>query len=233
MNELNEHRVEKDLVATREHGAPVSVNQFWKKEDEEAYIVSLIKELKEKYDYEDMAYIAFSRDELLRMGTVLTEHGIPWILLNPEPTLKNSRVMAAIGLLKFMKDPTDTASAFLYLNAASDNTMMEKTNDEIMSEIRRLQVELDDIQSLPAARDVAALKRLLEVLDVTDEIYAGFLKKLLHRKTLEEIIEYGHDFYDYGEKETEKRENNVCDAIYALGEIEYVNVVMQNDEVSN
>ena len=208
MNELNEHRVEKDLVATREHGTPVSVNQFWKKEDEEAYIVSLIKELKEKYDYEDMAYITFSRDELLRMGTVLTEHGIPWILLNPEPTLKNSRVMAAIGLLKFMKDPTDTASAFLYLNAASDNTMMEKTNDEIMSEIESLQVELDDIQSLPAARDVAALKRLLEVLDVTDEIYAGFLKKLLHRKTLEEIIEYGHDFYDYGEKETEKREKD-------------------------
>ena len=116
--------------------------------------------------------------------------------------------MAAIGLLKFMKDPTDTASVFLFLNAVSDNTMMEKTNDEIMSEIRSLQVELDDIQSLPAARDVAALKRLLDVLDVTDEIYAGFLKKLLHRKTLEEIIEYGHDFYDYGEKETEKREKD-------------------------
>lgn len=208
MNELNLNRVKKELLATRDHGSDVTVKQFWKKEDEEAYIVSQITKLKQKWDYEDMAYIAYSRDELLRMGTVLTEHGIPWIMLNPEPTLKNSRVLAAIGLLRFMKDPTDTAAAFLYLNALSENMLIEKKNEEIMAEIENLQTELEYIAALPENMNVQALKSFLEALDTSDEIYSGFLKKLMHRRSLEDIIEYAHDFYDYGEKETEKREKD-------------------------
>ena len=53
------------------------------------------------------------------------------------------------------------------------------------------------------------------------------------RNTSESHIEFIYEITQKTLKETEKRENNVCDAIYALGEIEYVNVVMQNDEVSN
>lgn len=53
------------------------------------------------------------------------------------------------------------------------------------------------------------------------------------RNTSESHVEFIYEITQKTLKETEKRENNVCDAIYALGEIEYVNVVMQNDEVSN
>lgn len=41
-----------------------------------------------------------------------------------------------------------------------------------------------------------------------DEIYAGFLEKLLRHQTVEQIIQYAHDFYDYGEKETQKRKKD-------------------------
>ena len=53
------------------------------------------------------------------------------------------------------------------------------------------------------------------------------------RNTSESHVEFIYEITQKTLNETEKRENNVCDAIYALGEIEYVNVVMQNDEVSN
>ena len=168
----------------------------------------MIKEARKDWAYEDMAYIAFSRDELLRIGTVLTENQIPWIMLNPEPTLKNSRVMAAIGLLQFMKDPTDTTSAFMYLNAVSNNTMTQKDTVEIMEKIAKLREELEILAAYPEPQNLQKLKELLGALDTEDEIYAGFLKKLLQRKNLKEIMEYGQDFLDYGEKETEKRQQD-------------------------
>lgn len=208
INKKNHNRVEKDLEATREHGKFVTVKQFWKKAEEEQYIVSMIKEARKDWEYEDMAYIAFSRDELLRIGTILTENQIPWIMLNPEPTLKNSRVMAAIGLLQFMKDPTDTTSAFMYLNAVSNNTMTQKDTMEIMEKIAKMREELEMLASYPEPQSLQKLKELLEALDTEDEIYAGFLKKLLQRKNLKEIIEYGQDFLDYGEKEMEKRQQD-------------------------
>lgn len=210
INALNIHRVNKKLIATRNHGAAVSIKQFWKKNDENKYVVDLIQKLnREGFAYEDIAYIAYTRDELLNIGAVLTEQGIPWILLNPEPTLKNARVLAAIGLLKYMKDPTDTASAFLYLNAVSENTVLnEKNAEEIMKDIKDLNMQLEYIQSLPKQQAYVILKSMLELLDMTDEIYEGFLKKLMKRKSLEEIMQYAQDFYDYGEKETEKREKD-------------------------
>lgn len=53
------------------------------------------------------------------------------------------------------------------------------------------------------------------------------------RNTSESHVEFIYEITQKLLYETEKKENNVCDAIYALGDIEYVNVVMQNDEVSN
>jgi len=34
------------------------------------------------------------------------------------------------------------------------------------------------------------------------------------------------------EKKAEKKEKDLCSCLYALGNVEYVNIVMQNDEVS-
>ena len=57
----------------------------------------------------------------------------------------------------------------------------------------------------PEPQSLQKLKELLEALDTEDEIYAGFLKKLLQRKNLKEIMEYGQDFLDYGEKRNGKK----------------------------
>ena len=54
------------------------------------------------------------------------------------------------------------------------------------------------LATYPEPQSLQKLKELLGALDTEDEIYAGFLKKLLQRKNLKEIMEYGQDFLDYG-----------------------------------
>lgn len=56
--------------------------------------------------------------------------------------------------------------------------------------------------------------------------------KMRVRNTTEEMVEF---IYEISEKELLKAERsvNVTDEIYDLGGVEYVNIVMQNDEVSN
>ena len=81
INSLNKNRVVKDLIPTREKGESVIVEAFEKKNEEEDHIVSIIKEkIDEGHPLEDIAYIASTRSQLLKMGTRLTEEGIQWII---------------------------------------------------------------------------------------------------------------------------------------------------------
>ena len=48
------------------------------------------------------------------------------------------------------------------------------------------------------------------------------------RERVEIIYEISSELLQYAER----GKHGVCDAIYELGEIEYVNIVMQNDEIS-
>ena len=64
--------------------------------------------------------------------------------------------------------------------------------------------------------------------------------KLFNRKavmrvknTTEESVEFIYEITTKTLSKAEKTESGVSDAIYAVGNIEYVNIVMQNDEVSN
>lgn len=85
INSLNKNRVVKDLIPTREKGESVIVEAFEKKNEEEDHIVSIIKEkIDEGHPLEDIAYIASTRSQLLKMGTRLTEEGIQWIMLNEQ-----------------------------------------------------------------------------------------------------------------------------------------------------
>lgn len=53
------------------------------------------------------------------------------------------------------------------------------------------------------------------------------------RNTTEESVEFIYELTAKTLAKAEKNELNVSEAIYAVGNIEYVNIVMQNDEVSN
>ena len=53
------------------------------------------------------------------------------------------------------------------------------------------------------------------------------------RNTTESSVELIYEISDRLLRKTEKTKSNITEAIYQLGHIEYVNIVMQNDEVSN
>lgn len=207
-NSLIRERVEKDMVATRDPGKPVSVEAFWDKKEKENYVLRIIEgKVKEGVPYEDIAYIAQSRSELTRMASLCAEHGIPTILLNPETMIENSRVSAALSLCQFLSDADDTQGAFEYLNASHKNEWMGKeTDEEIKKELASLSSTRETLQALPDAAKLGALKGMLSKLqEQEDEIYDAFLEILLGNNTYDGVLEYARDFMVYGQGQAKKR----------------------------
>ena len=66
-------------------------------------------------------------------------------------------------------------------------------------------------------------------------VFKKFNKKAVLRvkNTTEESVEFIYEITAKLLSKAEKTEPGVSDAIYAIGNIEYVNIVMQNDEISN
>lgn len=204
LNALNVNRVEKDLIATRPHGAEVIVKQFWKKEDETNYILDeLQKKVAEGVGYEDIAYIASRRDELLKMGAACTERGIPWVMLNPEPVLQNSRVSAAVALARFFRDQSASKDAFEYLNAKADNKLLETMTDE---EIKKEMLILEGlVRVIISINDYNAFLDMIDELDDDDEIFQGFRDSVKRYKSLDGALDYIVDYDKYGEGVAIKR----------------------------
>lgn len=208
INELNKFKVMKTLKATRaSKGEPVHCSAFWSKTDEYSYIVDKIKELTEsgKFKYEEIAFEAGSKDELLAMADLLTQEGIPSVLLNPEMYMENSLVLAALDLVKAIDQPSATQEILTYLNALSKNTLLEKDNEEIQDAITAFQKELYGLGAMPEEAKLAKIKEMLEKIDEDDEVYESFIEKLSFRKSTRAIIDYCKDFEKYGQKEAIRR----------------------------
>ena len=202
INAMNAHRVEKDLIATRPDGEDVNVKQFWNKQKEYEYIAEQIKKVHDAGTaYEDMAFIAYKNSELLAMGTVLTEHGIPYILLNPEKLKDNSKVRAAISLARFINDPTSTKDAFTYLNAVSGNTLMDENPDETINQM------IVNLREEVINNGTSRFQEMIEELETgDDEIFTGFKDSLFEKRSVPDMIEWCIDFDLYGENEKKRRE---------------------------
>ena len=70
---------------------------------------------------------------------------------------------------------------------------------------------------------------------IKSQVYKLFSGKAILRveNTTEETVELIYEFTQKMLKKAEKAENDITGSIYKLGNIEYVNIVMQNDEISN
>ena len=66
------------------------------------------------------------------------------------------------------------------------------------------------------------------------QVYQLFRGKAVLRveNTTEETVELIYELSQSMLKKAEKKEKDLCSCLYALGNVEYVNIVMQNDEVS-
>lgn len=70
---------------------------------------------------------------------------------------------------------------------------------------------------------------------IKSQVYKLFSGKAILRveNTTEETVELIYELSQKMQKKAEKSENDITGSIYKLGNIEYVNIVMQNDEISN
>ena len=66
-------------------------------------------------------------------------------------------------------------------------------------------------------------------------VYKLFDGKALMRveNTTADSVELIYEFSNKTLAKAEKKNGNICDAIYAIGQVEYANMVLQNDEVSS
>ena len=207
INSLNKDKVDKDLNPVKAHGKAVSVNVFWKRNEDTEYALDTIKTLiGSGRAYEDIAYIAYTRTELINMGTILTENNIPWIMLNPEPMLENSRVRSAIALAKFINDGEDTLDALKYINAVHKGKVFELSDDDIRKEISDLDSKVESIIDVPEAEACAMFKTMLENIACEDEIYEKFVSMVLSQPDLDSMIKYCIMFEIYGADQSCKRE---------------------------
>ena len=206
INAINIDKIDKDLIATRANGVKPVVEGFFNKEAEYEYITNkIVEKVNSGTRAEDIAFIASNKYELLDMGSCLTQAGVPWVMLNPEPMLENSKVIAAIALAKAINNPEDTESMLVYLNALFSNELLQKDDEEINTLLAGLQKEIKDMSLVSDSERKSAYHTLLSSIDDDDELFQAFLEKLKYKKDFTQELKYILDFELYGGNVTYKR----------------------------
>ena len=208
INDLNKEKVQKTMVSTRGYGGKVAVKGFFKKADEYANITNQIHALIDSgVKPEQIAFIAYTRDEISEMSAALAREGIPWVMKNPLLLMENSRVKAAISLGMSFYEPEATKGYFDYIVAEYDGEAEEFLDpEELAAEVESMQADFMALEDLPFEVQRSKFHEYLDAIRGEDEIYAYFLDLLYDNEDLQSELEYLLDFTRYGDKEEKKME---------------------------
>ena len=204
----NTNKIAKTLISTRKSiGRPVVVRGFFRSEDEYAYILADIKaKLAKGAAPEDIAFIGYTKMELMKMAALLRAEGIPSVMMNPEPLIENGRVRAAVAMVKAIDDPFDTKDTLSYANGLLGGGLLKKSSEEISQLYKQAANELAAVRELPEKAKRAEVIKMLDNLNVgDDEVYAGFVDTLRSEPTFKGILQYCRDFYLFGQDEAVRR----------------------------
>ncbi len=209
LNDLNTCKVAKSLIATRPHGMKPVARGFFNREQEYEYIKdSIEKKIKNGTKPEDIAFIASTKNELLKMASILTEAGIPSVLLNPEPLMENSKVLAAIDMIKFINNPTLTECEMNWLNCLNRNMLLTKSDKEIQTYLAQAKAQIEILKNYPEKQKMETICQMLEALDEDDEVYENFVDTLKGKNTVKKLVQYCMDFELYGAECAYKRQSD-------------------------
>lgn len=208
--DLNTEKVDKTMVATRGAGGNVRVKGFFKKQEEYAWIADQIRRLIDHgVQPEEIAYIAFTRNEISEMSAALSKVRVPWVMKNPLRLMENSRVKAALSLAMAFYEPDATKCYFDYLVALHDGDLLsDLTDEEITEEVEGLKDSFASLEDLPFTVQRAIFHQMLEDIKGEDEVYAHFLDLLYANEDLQSELEYIRDFKRYGEGEEKRMEQS-------------------------
>lgn len=208
VNDLNTEKVDKTMVSTRGNGGSTRVKGFFKKQDEYAWIADQIGELIDSgVQPEEIAFIAFTKNEISEMSAALSKNRIPWVMKNPLRLMENSRVKAALSLAMAFYEPDATKCYFDYLVAQHDGDLIADMDDDAVTEaVEQLKDSFESMEDLPFDVQRVIFHQMLDDIKGDDEIYAHFLDLVYANEDLQSELEYIRDFKRYGEKEEKRME---------------------------
>lgn len=205
----NREKIEKEIVPRRPSGPEVCVKGYCDQNEEYVWIV---KEIAEKVSNgtapEDIAFIASTRTELLKMADLLTMEDIPSVMLNPERMQENSRVTAALSLSRYFQDSTATKDILIYLNAMLGGDIFMLTDKMIEEAIKLKHDEVLQIKAMPEKEFKEAYFKLLDVINEDDEVYESFVNTLSNQPSMAAVLNYCNDFSLYGERAEKRRDHS-------------------------
>lgn len=204
VNALVESRVDKDLIATKADGIEPTIQGFSSQKSEYEWIGNQIKHKIEEEGRvpSDIACLFSTRDEAKKMASVLTELGIPSVLMNPIPFKENSRVAALCTFYDAFVNGT-TRGLLDYQNVLVHGALkgakaadLEEIENNFVAELRT------------QPRTLTKFKEYAKALDVNevDECYQAFLEKVDFCRDIDELAEFFRDFKLYGDDSCYKRE---------------------------
>ena len=208
VNDLNTEKVDKTMVSTRGNGGSTRVKGFFKKQDEYAWIADQIGELIDSgVQPEEIAFIAFTKNEISEMSAALSKNRIPWVMKNPLRLMENSRVKAELSLAMAFYEPDATKCYFDYLVAQHDGDLIADMDDDAVTEaVEQLKDSFESMEDLPFDVQRVIFHQMLDDIKGDDEIYAHFLDLVYANEDLQSELEYIRDFKRYGEKEEKRME---------------------------
>ena len=232
-------RVDKDLRSTKTGGERPMVKGFYSHEQEYEYIVDCIKkDLESGKKPSSIAFLARDKSEIQALASLLTqtdyeavefddngdpirdaegnlvhhtEHGIPSVICNPVPYIRNSRVAALCTF--FDSWISGTTQGFLdFANVRRHGGLKDATEDELIA-VRDGVMHF--LEGMP--RDFDNFMNEADQLDPDrkDDCYQAFLEKIEIAKNIDPshdpttaLKNFFRDFKLYGASEAYRREGN-------------------------
>ncbi len=224
----NTNKFDKQLVAFREYGEKPTVEGFYRKEDQkptktqlkskkpftlqEGQYDKMARDIKSLIDSDptinlnDIAVLAYSKNELLAVADKLTERGIPSKFGAPEKLVDNNRVQAVLKFAHLVyKDPDSFSDDTLVVaNALADGNLIEEDVDTLVEKLTEVNEYVKAIRESHELKKKELFIKMLRMIAHGDEAVLNFEEKFKDMD-FEEIIKYCDDFEIYGDNMQYKR----------------------------
>lgn len=224
----NTNKFDKQLVAFREYGEKPTVEGFYRKEDQkptktqlkskkpftlqEGQYDKMARDIKSLIDSDptinlnDIAVLAYSKNELLAVADKLTEIGIPSKFGAPEKLVDNNRVQAVLKFAHLVyKDPDSFSDDTLVVaNALADGNLIEEDVDKLIEKLTEVNEYIKAIRESHELKKKELFIKMLRMIAHGDEAVLNFEEKFKDMD-FEEIIKYCDDFEIYGDNMQYKR----------------------------
>ena len=224
----NTNKFDKQLVAFREYGEKPTVEGFYRKEDQkptktqlkskkpftlqEGQYDKMARDIKSLIDSDptinlnNIAVLAYSKNELLAVADKLTELGIPSKFGAPEKLVDNNRVQAVLKFAHLVyKDPDSFSDDTLVVaNALADGNLIEEDVDKLIEKLTEVNEYIKAIRESHELKKKELFIKMLRMIAHGDEAVLNFEEKFKDMD-FEEIIKYCDDFEIYGDNMQYKR----------------------------